>query len=106
MTTQHVYLFVYVLLVLLIKPDAPWLRNLDAFQDGVDNILDHHLRVDSSRVVDLDGNAIPLGDFVNVTGTPFDFRTEEKVGARWDAAKDLCGSGMSATQILFLRNLS
>ncbi|PFH49359.1 hypothetical protein AMATHDRAFT_76218 [Amanita thiersii Skay4041] len=75
MLTQHVY----------------W--NLDAFQDGVDNILDHHLQIDASRVVALDGNAIPTGDFINVGSTPFDFRNEQKIGARWDDAINLCGPG-------------
>jgi len=75
MVTQHVY----------------W--NLDAFQGGVDNILDHHLQIDSSRVVHLDGNAVPLGDFIEASGTPFDYRTAQKVGARWNATQDLCGLG-------------
>jgi len=73
--TQHVYL------------------NLDAFQDGVDTILDHHLHIDASRVIHLDGDAIPLGDFIHAGGTPFDFRKAHKVGANFNATKDLCGQG-------------
>ncbi|KAG7090153.1 hypothetical protein E1B28_011762 [Marasmius oreades] len=75
MLTQHIY----------------W--NLDAFQDGTNDILSHHLQVDSSKVVDLDGNAIPTGKFISATGTPFDFRNEQEIGARWNTTKDLCGPG-------------
>uniref|UniRef100_A0A0W0ETF1 Galactose mutarotase-like protein n=1 Tax=Moniliophthora roreri TaxID=221103 RepID=A0A0W0ETF1_MONRR len=74
MVTQHIY----------------W--NLDGFV-GSENILDHHLQVDSSRVVKLDSNAIPTGELINVTGTPFDFRKESKIGARWNATQGLCGDG-------------
>ncbi|KAF8993645.1 galactose mutarotase-like protein [Cyathus striatus] len=75
MLTQHIY----------------W--NLDAFQDGQTDVLGHHLQVSGSRVLALDGNAIPTGDFINVTGTVFDFRTEQTIGARWNETVDLCGPG-------------
>ncbi|KAF5383067.1 hypothetical protein D9615_004827 [Tricholomella constricta] len=75
MLTQHIY----------------W--NLDAFQDGSNDILSHHLQVDASRVIDVDGNAIPTGDFISVGGTPFDFRQEQKIGARWNDTFNLCGLG-------------
>jgi len=68
-------------------------RNLDAFQDGVETALDHHLKIDSSRVLHLDGNAVPTGEFDQAAGTPFDFRQEQKIGARWNATQDLCGLG-------------
>ncbi|EIN08587.1 galactose mutarotase-like protein [Punctularia strigosozonata HHB-11173 SS5] len=74
MTTQHVY----------------W--NLDAFQ-GSEDILDHTLHVDGSKVVAVDSNAIPTGSFINVTGSPFDFRTTQKIGARWNETINLCGEG-------------
>ncbi|TFK37170.1 galactose mutarotase-like protein [Crucibulum laeve] len=60
MLTQHIY----------------W--NLDAFQNGTNDILSHHLQVDGSRVIALDGNAVP---------------TEQKIGARWNDTIDLCGQG-------------
>jgi len=89
MLTQHIY----------------W--NLDAFQDGTDDILDHHLQIDSSKVIDVDGDAIPTGQFIDLnkplpvgqfnnvstTGNAFDFRTEQKIGARWDNTVNLCGLG-------------
>ncbi|KAG6872448.1 hypothetical protein C0995_009705 [Termitomyces sp. Mi166 len=75
MLTQHIY----------------W--NLDAFQDGVNDILGHHLQVDSSKVIAVDSIAIPTGDFIQVEGTPFDFRKEQKIGARWNDTINLCGPG-------------
>ncbi|KAG5350683.1 hypothetical protein C0989_009821 [Termitomyces sp. Mn162] len=77
MLTQHIY----------------W--NLDAFQDGVNDILGHHLQVDSSKVIAVDSNAIPTGDFIQVEGTPFDFTKEQEIGARWNDTVNLCGSGLS-----------
>ncbi|KAH9910660.1 galactose mutarotase-like protein [Epithele typhae] len=71
MLTQHIY----------------W--NLDAFQ-GSENILKHKLHVDSSRVVAVDGDAIPTGDFINVAGTPFDFRTPRSIDWDWDETVGLC----------------
>ncbi|KAI1790677.1 galactose mutarotase-like protein [Ganoderma leucocontextum] len=75
MLTQHIY----------------W--NLDAFQQGSENILNHELHVDASRVIAVDGDAIPTCDFIDVGGTPFDFRTTQAVGARWTETVDLCGGG-------------
>ncbi|KAK7437509.1 hypothetical protein VKT23_018581 [Stygiomarasmius scandens] len=66
MLTQHIY----------------W--NLDAFQNNSSTILDHHLRVDSSKVVAVDSNAVPTGEFISAPGTPYDFRKEMKIGARWN----------------------
>ncbi|GJE96237.1 galactose mutarotase [Phanerochaete sordida] len=76
MLTQHIY----------------W--NLDAFQ-GSENILNHHLHVDASRVVEVDGDAIPTGNFINVAGTPWDFRTPQKIDYRFNETVGLCGGGCS-----------
>ena len=76
MLTQHIY----------------W--NLDAFQ-GSDTILAHTLRVAASRVVAVDGDALPTGDFVDVAGTPFDFREPKPIDWRWDETAGLCGGGWS-----------
>ncbi|KAF8885341.1 galactose mutarotase-like protein [Infundibulicybe gibba] len=75
MLTQHIY----------------W--NLDAFQDNTNDILSHHLQVDASRVIDVDGDAVPTGDFIAVGNTAFDFRQAQKIGARWNDTVDLCGLG-------------
>ncbi len=75
MLTQHIY----------------W--NLDAFQ-GADEVLDYRLQVDSSRVVAVDGDAIPTGKFIDVAGTPFDFREAKTIGWQWNETVGLCGGGM------------
>ncbi|KAG5638973.1 hypothetical protein H0H81_008193 [Sphagnurus paluster] len=75
MLTQHIY----------------W--NLDAFEDGSDDILSHHLQIDASRVIDVDGNSIPTGKFISVGSTPFDFRKAQRIGARWNDTVNLCGQG-------------
>lgn len=59
----------------------------------MDNTLDHHLQLDASRVVHLDGNAIPLGDFIDTTDTIFDFKNARKIGTNWTETQNLCGSG-------------
>lgn len=69
-------------------------RNLDAFQDGVNDILSHHLQVDASRVIALDKDTVPTGDFISVSDSPFDFRKEQEIGACWNSTIDLCGSGI------------
>ncbi|OSD01850.1 galactose mutarotase-like protein [Trametes coccinea BRFM310] len=74
MLTQHIY----------------W--NLDAFQ-GSENILGHKLHVDGSRVVAVDGDAIPTGPFIDVTDTAYDFRIPQAIGARWNDTVGLCGPG-------------
>uniref|UniRef100_A0A8H8CGN0 Aldose 1-epimerase n=1 Tax=Psilocybe cubensis TaxID=181762 RepID=A0A8H8CGN0_PSICU len=75
MLTQHVY----------------W--NLDAFQQGSNDIFNHELRLDASRYIELDDIAIPTGRFTDVKGTPLDFTKQQKIGARWNETVDLCGSG-------------
>ncbi|KAF9558602.1 galactose mutarotase-like protein [Agrocybe pediades] len=75
MLTQHIY----------------W--NLDAFQDGNNDIYSHNLRLASSRTIEVDDIAIPTGKFLDVTGTPSDFRKGEELGARWNETVGLCGTG-------------
>lgn len=43
--------------------------------------------------MEVDGDAIPTGDFIDVKGTPFDFRTPEKIDFRWNETVGLCGGG-------------
>ncbi|TFY82141.1 hypothetical protein EWM64_g1876 [Hericium alpestre] len=80
MLTQHVY----------------W--NLDGFRTDTGNwndtnVLNYTLHVDSSRYLETDSNGVPTGKILTVEGTPLDFRTPTKIGARWDQAVDVCGPG-------------
>lgn len=52
------------------------------------DILDHVLTIDADRFVPIDAGAIPLGALAPVTGTPFDFRKPQPIGARLDADED------------------
>lgn len=48
--------------------------------NGGGSALKHRLRLDASRYVPIDAEAIPLGGFAAVSGTPFDFREEKEIG--------------------------
>lgn len=69
-------------------------RNLDAFQQGSENILQHKLHVNGSRVVAVDGDLVPTGPFIDVEDTPFDFRVPKVIGTNWNATVGLCGGGI------------
>lgn len=54
--------------------------NLGGYDSG--DILDHELFVDADSITEVDKIMIPTGNAYPVSGTPFDFRTPEKIGAR------------------------
>ncbi len=54
--------------------------NLDGAGSG--NVLDTFLRIAASRYTPTDETLIPHGEFKNVEGTPFDFRTPHRIGER------------------------
>jgi aldose 1-epimerase len=49
---------------------------------GIGDILGHTLELSASRFTPVDSQLIPTGELRPVQGTPFDFTTPEKVGAR------------------------
>ena len=49
---------------------------------GSGDILGHLLELSASRFTPVDGALIPTGELRSVRGTPFDFSTPERVGAR------------------------
>lgn len=69
-------------------------RNLDAFQgeEGQD-ILNHTLLIDASRVPAVDGDSIPTGPINEIRGTVLDFKTSRKIGSRIQEAIGVCGVG-------------
>lgn len=52
------------------------------------SILDHLLRIPASRITPTDAALIPTGDYRDVAGTPFDFRSPHAIGRDIDAADE------------------
>ncbi len=50
--------------------------------DVKNTILDHTLQIDADNYTPVDATLIPTGEIKSVKGTPFDFTTPEKIGAR------------------------
>ena len=50
--------------------------------EGNGEILDHEIMINADRFTPVDKNLIPTGELKSVKGTPFDFTTSTKIGAR------------------------
>lgn len=61
--------------------------------DAGSSILDHVATVNGSRYLALDATAVPTGELVDVTGTPFDFRNPTAFGARVGADHPMLALG-------------
>lgn len=67
------------------KPTVVNLTNHSYFNltgDHANTILDHKVMIKADRFTPVDGGLIPTGELKAVKGTPFDFTTPEKIGAR------------------------
>lgn len=53
--------------------------------EGDSTILDHDLTLYADKITPVDETLIPTGKFMDVTGTPFDFRKATPIGARINA---------------------
>lgn len=51
---------------------------------GQGSILDHVAYINASRYTPVNEELIPTGELANVEGTPFDFRTPQVIGARFN----------------------
>jgi aldose 1-epimerase len=52
--------------------------------EGTGDILSHEIMINADRFTPVDKNLIPTGELRPVKGTPFDFTTSTKIGARID----------------------
>jgi len=50
--------------------------------EGTSDILNHEIMINADRFTPVDKNLIPTGELRPVKGTPFDFTTSTKIGAR------------------------
>ncbi|KAF7292356.1 hypothetical protein HMN09_01219600 [Mycena chlorophos] len=78
--------------------------NLDAYNDPTNNLVSHVLQAQSPKIVATNGNLIPTGGFVEVEGTPLDFRTAKSVGASINATAphQYCGTGCTGFDNCFI----
>ncbi len=67
------------------KTDRPTIVNLTQhsyfnFTGAQRDVLSHLLKINASNITAIDNGLIPTGEFLSVTGTPFDFRNAKEIG--------------------------
>jgi len=63
------------------------------FGHDANNVYDHELEIYSDEITAVDAGLIPTGGYVDVAGTPFDFRKVKTIGQDLQAAGDVNGTG-------------
>lgn len=74
--------------------------------EGTGDILNHELTLNADRFTPVDKNLIPTGELLPVKGTPLDFTTSTKVGARIDDNYDqlVLGHGYDHNWVINRKN--
>jgi aldose 1-epimerase len=69
---------------------------------GRSNILDHRISIKSDLITPTDEQSIPTGEFMDVEGTPFDFRESHTIGERIesDHPQTVFGKGYDHNYVL------
>ena len=69
---------------------------------GKSTILGHEVMINSNQITPTDAGSIPLQDFMDVDGTPFDFREAHTIGERIDNEHEqlILGKGYDHNYIL------
>ncbi|MCL2386532.1 MAG: galactose-1-epimerase [Defluviitaleaceae bacterium] len=57
------------------------------------DIFGHEMQIFSDKITEVDTGLIPTGGFVDIAGTPFDFRTPKTIGQDLQAAGDVNKTG-------------
>jgi aldose 1-epimerase len=52
--------------------------------NGSGNAMDHILKINSDKIAEVDSNAIPYGNYLDVAGTPMDFNTPTVISEKVD----------------------
>ena len=70
-------------------------RIFNLLGEGNGSILGHRMTIPAGRIVPVDSLLIPTGKLLDVTDTPFDFRTSHTIGERIGATHEqlTCGAG-------------
>ncbi len=71
---------------------------------GSSKIVNHTLWLDADKISEIDENLIPTGREISVENTPFDFRTEKRIGKDIDADNVILGYGKGYDHNYILNN--
>lgn len=76
--------------------------NLNGHNSG--NILSHQIMLEADYFTRADGESIPTGELIEVTGTPMDFRCMKEIGAEIDAEYEATRLGQGYDHNWVLKN--